>query len=90
MPMAAGAEWSAGTPSSMAYKYRWSARYRWDTITVDITDLPETALVEGSLIDLADLHHGVDAIAARAGTIGYEIPPASVSLCPTLLRQRPG
>lgn len=44
-----------------------------DTITVDITDLPETALVEGSLIDLADLHHGVDAIAARAGTIGYEI-----------------
>ncbi len=44
-----------------------------DTITVDITDVPEGRIVEGSLVDLADPAHGVDAIAARAGTIGYEI-----------------
>lgn len=44
-----------------------------DTITVDITDVPEGRIDEGSLIDLADPTHGVDAIAAHAGTIGYEI-----------------
>lgn len=44
-----------------------------DTITIDITDVPEARLAEGALIDLADPLNGVDAIAARAGTIGYEI-----------------
>lgn len=44
-----------------------------DTITVDITDLPEGRIGEGALLDLVDPVHDVDAIAARAGTIGYEI-----------------
>lgn len=44
-----------------------------DTITIDVTDIPEARLAEGGLIDLADPLNGVDAIAARAGTIGYEI-----------------
>jgi len=44
-----------------------------DTITLDVTDLPEGRLGEGSLVDLADPANGVDAIATRAGTIGYEI-----------------
>jgi alanine racemase len=44
-----------------------------DTITIDISDLPEGRVGEGSLIDLADPRHGVDDIASRAGTIGYEI-----------------
>lgn len=44
-----------------------------DTITLDVTDVPEARLAEGGLIDLADPLNGVDAIAARAGTIGYEI-----------------
>ena len=44
-----------------------------DTITIDVTGLGETDLGEGSLIDLADPLNGVDAIAGRAGTIGYEI-----------------
>lgn len=44
-----------------------------DTIIVDITDLPEGRIVEGGLLDLADPLNGVDAIAERAGTIGYEI-----------------
>lgn len=44
-----------------------------DTLIVDITDLPEGRLAEGGLVDLANPLHGVDAIAERAGTIGYEI-----------------
>ncbi|MFC5301171.1 alanine racemase [Azospira restricta] len=44
-----------------------------DTLTLDVTDLPEGRLGEGTLVDLADPVNDVDAIAARAGTIGYEI-----------------
>lgn len=44
-----------------------------DTITVDVTGLPEDAIHEGTLLELANPVHGVDAIAERAGTIGYEI-----------------
>lgn len=44
-----------------------------DTITIDITDLPEGRVGEGALVDLAYPGHGVDDIAGRAGTIGYEI-----------------
>ena len=44
-----------------------------DTLIADITDLPEGRIAEGELLDLADPLNGVDAIAARAGTIGYEI-----------------
>ncbi|MBS0551912.1 MAG: alanine racemase, partial [Proteobacteria bacterium] len=44
-----------------------------DTITIDITDLPEGRVGEGALVDLAYPGHGVDDIAGRAGTVGYEI-----------------
>lgn len=44
-----------------------------DTITVDVSALPEACLGEGTLVDLVDPEQGVDAVAARAGTIGYEI-----------------
>lgn len=44
-----------------------------DTIIVDITDLPEGRIGEGDFLDLADPLNGVDAIAACAGTIGYEV-----------------
>lgn len=44
-----------------------------DTLIVDITELPEGRLGEGDYVDLADPVNGVDAIAGRAGTIGYEI-----------------
>ena len=44
-----------------------------DTITLDASALPEGALQPGTLVDLIDAQHGVDAVAARAGTIGYEI-----------------
>ena len=44
-----------------------------DTLTLDVSALPEAALQPGTLVDLINAQHGVDAVAARAGTIGYEI-----------------
>lgn len=44
-----------------------------DTTTVDASGLPEGALPPGSAVDLIDPRHPLDAIAERAGTIGYEI-----------------
>lgn len=44
-----------------------------DTITCDVTDIPSDIVLEGSLIDLLDPINGVDAVAGRARTIGYEI-----------------
>lgn len=48
-------------------------RVSMDTITVDVSALPEGAIVPGTLLDLLTPQHNVDAVAARAGTIGYEI-----------------
>ena len=48
-------------------------RVSMDTITLDVTALPEGRLQPGSLIDLISQRHPVDALAAEAGTIGYEI-----------------
>jgi alanine racemase len=48
-------------------------RVSMDTITIDIGAAPAGALGTGSLVDLLAPGHGVDAVAARAGTIGYEI-----------------
>lgn len=44
-----------------------------DTITIDASAVPEDRLQEGALIDLACPLNPVDAVAERAGTIGYEI-----------------
>ena len=44
-----------------------------DTITLDVSSLPEDALPPDSLIDLINERHTVDAVARDAGTIGYEI-----------------
>lgn len=44
-----------------------------DTITVDVTDVPEALLNEGTLFDLIGDGIPVDEVAAAAGTIGYEI-----------------
>jgi len=44
-----------------------------DTITIDVTEVPAGRLAEGALVDLSDPLSGVDDLAGRAGTIGYEI-----------------
>jgi alanine racemase len=48
-------------------------RISMDLITVDVTDWPEGAPAVGDLVDLIGPHRDVDAVAAEAGTIGYEI-----------------
>lgn len=44
-----------------------------DTITLDVTDVDPAYLIPGAYADLLSAHHTVDAAAALAGTIGYEI-----------------
>ncbi|NDI87436.1 alanine racemase [Undibacterium crateris] len=44
-----------------------------DTITLDVTAIADSELQEGALVDLLSASNTVDQVAARAGTIGYEI-----------------
>lgn len=48
-------------------------RISMDLITVDVTDLPESAVRPGGWAELIGPHHSIDQVAAAAGTIGYEI-----------------
>lgn len=48
-------------------------RVSMDTVTVDVSALPEHTVQPGTLLDLMAPQHPVDAVAERAGTIGYEI-----------------
>ena len=44
-----------------------------DSIGLDVSALPEGALCPGAMVDLIGPRRSVDAVAADAGTIGYEI-----------------
>ncbi len=44
-----------------------------DTVTFDVSDVPTDALAPGGFVDLIGEGNPVDAVANRAGTIGYEI-----------------
>ena len=44
-----------------------------DSITLDVTGLPETRVAPGQLVELLCAQQPVDAVAAQAGTIGYEV-----------------
>ncbi len=48
-------------------------RVSMDLITVDVGHLPADAVRPGMMMELIGPHHDVDALAAEAGTIGYEI-----------------
>ena len=48
-------------------------RISMDLITFDISAVPEHAARPGAMIELIGAEHDVDALAAEAGTIGYEI-----------------
>ena len=62
-----GSAWFNGVELPVA------GRVSMDTITLDMSALPDGALQAGSMVDLLSPEHGVDEAAARAGTIGYEI-----------------
>ena len=44
-----------------------------DTLTVDVSHIPADKLAPGTLVDLISSENTVDQVAAKAGTIGYEI-----------------
>jgi alanine racemase len=48
-------------------------RVSMDLVTFDLSGLPEEAARPGDWIELIGPGHGLDAVAAEAGTIGYEI-----------------
>ena len=48
-------------------------RVSMDLITLDVTAVPPEAARPGEWVDLIDPERGPDALAAQAGTIGYEI-----------------
>lgn len=48
-------------------------RISMDSITLDVTDIPNQHLYEGAPVELIGPHQSLDQIAADAGTISYEI-----------------
>jgi alanine racemase len=48
-------------------------RISMDLATFDVSDVPQSELCPGNMIELIGAHYGVDDAAADAGTIGYEI-----------------
>jgi alanine racemase len=48
-------------------------RVSMDSMTLDISAVPEGALRHGTMVELIGPHQTVDDVAAHAGTIGYEI-----------------
>jgi alanine racemase len=44
-----------------------------DSITLDVTDVPEQHLRPGAPVELLGPHQGIDQVAADADTISYEI-----------------
>ena len=62
-----GCAWFDGTPLPVL------GRVSMDSIVLDASALPDGALTEGALVTLIGAERGVDAVAADAGTIGYEI-----------------
>lgn len=50
-----------------------AGRVSMDLIAIDLTDLPEHAVTRGDFVSLLGAEIGVDELAARAGTISYEV-----------------
>jgi alanine racemase len=57
----------SGQPASVI------GRISMDLLTVDVTGIDPALACVGAFVDVIDERHGVDAVAAAAGTIGYEI-----------------
>ena len=63
----------SATSSSPASAAAIVGRISMDLLTVDVTDLPDSAVRRGDLVTLIGGELGVDAVGAQAGTIGYEV-----------------
>lgn len=62
-----GAAWAQGALLPIV------GRVSMDVTVVDASALPEGALVEGDLVEMIGPHRPIEAVAAEAGTIAYEI-----------------
>lgn len=62
-----GAAWIAGVRVPIV------GRVSMDSMTLDVTDVPEAALYPGAPVELIGPHQTLDQLAADAGTISYEI-----------------
>lgn len=62
-----------GRVSCKSYDAPIVGRVSMDMITIDITDAAQNAVQPGDAVDVIGPHRDVDAVAADAGTIGYEI-----------------
>jgi alanine racemase len=51
----------------------FAGRVSMDLLAIDVTDLPERDARRGDLVTLIGIDIGVDDVAARAATIGYEV-----------------
>lgn len=63
-------------------------RISMDLMTLDVTGIDPSLARPGDFVDLIDETHGVDAVAAAAGTIGYEILTALGSRYHRIYRDR--
>jgi alanine racemase len=68
IPGRAGAEAIIG-----GYRCPLVGRVSMDFVMLDVTDIPETAVHRGATAEILGETIGVDELAARSGTIGYEI-----------------
>jgi len=64
---------SAGEVFIGTHKAPVVGRVSMDLITVDVTHIPQALTHPGQLVDLIGPNNPVDGVAAKAGTIGYEI-----------------
>jgi alanine racemase len=62
-----GAVWIGGVRAPIA------GRVSMDSMTIDVTEVPEAALAPGAPVELIGPNQGIDQVAADAGTISYEI-----------------
>jgi alanine racemase len=65
-------------------------RISMDLLTFDVTGIDPALVTPGAFVDLIDERHGVDAVAATAGTIGYEILTALGGRYYRVYRSEPG
>ena len=48
-------------------------RISMDLLTIDVTDIPDSLVYRGAMVELIGPHVGIDEIAERSGTIAYEV-----------------
>ncbi|MGF7154050.1 alanine racemase [Novosphingobium gossypii] len=64
---------NVGSAYVAGHRVAVAGRVSMDSMTLDVTDVPAEHLYPGAPVELLGPHQGIDAVAADAGTISYEI-----------------